>query len=363
MSAKPILIACVVCLLAACSAPVPETIVASPTPTEFPTLTSTPSPTARHTPTPTPTATPVPYRAIVRARGKVICGVDPTRPDYSDSEANFDVDICRALAAALFDNPDAIEARPLDGPAAVAALQASEIDVYFGPTDRDLPGLHIGPTLFIDATGAIARTDVGIRTIADLKFATVCLIQDSIDERLFNEAAAAARVEVQPFLFNADDSDEMVKTYDQGRCDAVVDNRVRLVQRLPELSDPRGQGLIDLTLIIGLRGPITSVSDANWTEIVAAVSHSLIRAEELGVASSNLEAALDSDDPAVRQLLGVEGHIGTSLGLVKRFVTRIIAHVGNYGEIYDRHYGAEAGLDLPRGPNALLKEDGLIAAP
>ncbi len=263
--------------------------------------------------------------------------------------------MCRAIAAALFDNPDAVDVRPLDVTAASTALASGDLDVYVGPINQSLPGLQAGPALFIDAAGAVARSDVGIRTLADLKFATVCLIQDSIEERLFSEAAAAERVKYQPFRFNAEDLDAMYRTYDQGRCDVVVDNRIRLAQRLTTLSDPRNQGLIDLVLPIGPRGLITAADDANWSGIAAAIGGSLIRAEELGVDSTNVEDALAGDDAATRQLLGAEADRGLALGLGNDFVVRLIRHVGNYGEIYDRHFP-----DLPRGPNALAKNGGWI---
>ncbi len=291
---------------------------------------------------------------IVLERGRVICGIDLKRPDL----AGFDADICRALAAALFDNPAAVDARQLDWAAAAAALVSRQIDVYLGPTDRELPGIHRGPTLFVDATGAIARIDVGIRTIADLKFTTICLIQDSIDEAAFQAAADDARVQYQPVAFNAGDVDAMYSRYDQGHCDAVVDNRVRLAQRLPTLSAPREQALIDLALPTGLRGLLTASDDANWIDVVSAIGNSLIRAEQLGIVSSDLDTALASDDPAIRQLLGVEGDSGASLGLTADFAARAIAHVSHYGEIYDRHFGA-----LPRGPNALVQDGGMISAP
>jgi general L-amino acid transport system substrate-binding protein len=164
-------------------------------------------------------------------------------------------------------------------------------------------------------------------------------------------------------LFNAGEIDTMYTRYDQGHCDAVVDNRVRLAQRQPQLSDPRGQALIDVTLVIGPRGPLTSSNDANWTHIVDALAGSLIRAEALGVTSANLAKALASVDPDVRQLLGMEGSTGVELGLTKDYAARAIGRVGNYGEIYAQYFDAESGIHLPRGPNALIKDGGLIAAP
>jgi general L-amino acid transport system substrate-binding protein len=284
----------------------------------------------------------------------VNCAIDSDRSDL----AGFDTDLCRAIAAALFDDPDRVRVTPRDPIVAAAALRAGDADVYLGPTDLGPSELALGPTLFFDATGAIARTDVGITQLADLKFTTVCLIQDSIDEQAFNAAAQEARVPFQSLLFNAQDVDVMYSRYDQGHCDAIVDNRVRLARQLPTLSDPRGQGLIEMALITGRRGLVTASTDTNWSEIVAAIAHGLVRAEELGVNSATLEAALAGDDPAVRQLLGVDGEIGTSIGLAGDFVARIIAHLGNYGEIYDRHFG-----DLPRGPNALFVNGGSILVP
>ena len=353
MSLKPVLIACTILLLTACVTPAPETLVPSLTPSEAPRRTPTPAPTATATPTPEPTATPVPYLATVLARGKVTCGLDPTRPDL----AGFDADVCRAIAAALFDDPAAIDLRPIDSIEAAAALAAAEIDVYLGPIEAAPADADSGPLLFVDAVSLIARNDVGISQISDLKYATVCLIQDSVEERTFDETAQANRVRYQPFLFNAGDDDAMYSTYDEGRCDAVVDNRIRLAQRHPALSAPREQALIDLALPIGRRGALTSAADANWVMIVDAVRSGLIRAEELGVTSSSLEKALAGDEADVRHLLGVEGGIGASLGLTDDFVARAVRHVGNYGEVYTRSFGS-----LPRGPNALANDGGQLSA-
>jgi len=338
MLRQSILAACVAFLIAACATPAPET--ATPTPTSIglrPTSTPIP-PTPTPSPTPEPTATPVPRREIVLERGNVICGIDVTRPDL----ASFDVDFCRAVAAALFDNAEAIDVRPLDLPSGAAALKSGAIDVFIGgPAHAGVPEGPFGSQdWFFDAAGAIARTDVGITRLADLKFATVCMIQGSIEERLFNEAAGAARVRVQPYLFNPGDDDAMYRTYDEGRCDAVVDNRVRLAQRLPALSAPREHALIDLTLPIGWHNPLTDLSDAQWSEAIASIGYSLFRAEELGVSSVNVDAALSSDEPAVQELL-----LGSRPGFSSGFVARVIRHVGNYGEVYARHFP-----DLPRGP-------------
>lgn len=352
VSFKAIAILCFAGALVACSTPAPEASTVTPAPTQAATFTPSLVPsTETPSPTPQPTATPVPHLAIVLARGEVNCGVDTTRLDYTADAPNFDVDICRALAAALFDDPDAYRLIPIEE-------SAEQPDVYFGSLDALTADLHTGPALFVDATGAIARTDVGIRQIGDLKFATVCLIQDSADERQFDQAAAAARVTVQPFLFNATDLDAMYAAYDQGRCDAIVDDRVRLALRLPAFSASRDQDLIDLALPKGTRGLIAPATDANWIEIVDAVSAALVQAEALGVDSANLDASLASDDPAIRFLLGVDGDAGSRIGLSDDFAARIVRHIGNYAEVYARHYP-----NLPRGPNALSQEGGLIPSP
>lgn len=358
VSAKSIVYACLICLLAACSTPAPETATPTPSPTRAAATATPVPPTPTPSATPTLTPTPVPHRDIVLARGNVICGIDPARPDYSPTAPNFDLDLCRAVAAALFDDADAYDTIPLTQNEAAAALDAGAIDLYVGPTGREWPGVHLGPTLFVDAAGAIARTDVHIARLSDLKFATVCLIQDSIDEQLFNAAADAGRVTVQSFLFNAGDVESMYQTYDEGRCDALVDDRVRLALRLPNLTVSRDHAFIDLTLPVGPRGLLTSQKDANWSTIVDQIGRSLLRAEALGVTSAHLDSALGSDDAAIRQLLGVDGAAGSSLGLSEDFVARIVTHIGNYAELYERHYP-----DLPRGPNALPQDGSNISAP
>ena len=350
---KSILVACAAFVIAACATPAPE--IATPTPTSIGLpATSTPSPpTPTPSPTPEPTATPVPRLEIILERGNLICGIDPERPEL----AGFESDYCHAVAAALFDNPDAVEIRPLNREEAEAALRAGEIDVYLGSLDSLRPDVTEGQILFYEAAGAMTRNDVGISQIADMKYATICLIQDSIDERVFGEAATAARVTYQPLLFNAGDYDGMYKAYDEGRCDVVVDDRVRLAQRLPTLSVPRDHELIDITLITGQRGPIVWAGDSSWPGVNLVIGSAIIQAEELDIASGNLDAAMSSDRDAIRRLLGLEGSVWADLGLTQDVLVRILTHVGNYGEMYSRNFP-----DLPRGPNALAKDGGRIAA-
>jgi len=341
------------CLLCACGMPAPETLAPTPAPTEAATATPSPVPaTETPPPTPEPTRTPIPRRVVVVARGNVICGFDAVRPDL----LGFETDVCRSVAAALFDNPDAAEVRTLDLSGAPDALASGEIDLFIGPVDLD--GVAMGPTLFIDTVGAIARNDVGIRTLVDLKFATVCVMQDSAAERLFEEAAAAQRVPFQPLWFS--DLETMYARYEQGHCDAIVDDRIRLAGRLPALSAPRDQGWIDLALAAGARALLTGTSDANWSDVVNAVGGSLIRAEALRIDSANLDAALAGEEEEIRAFLGVDGEAGSGpgLGLSGDFAARIIRHVGSLAEIYERHFPT-----LPRGPNALAQDGGAIGAP
>jgi general L-amino acid transport system substrate-binding protein len=299
---------------------------------------------------------------VIRSRGFVVCALDAHRPDF-DPDFSFEVDLCRALAAAVFDDPLAIEVQTLDFNAAGDALRTHAIDVYFGQLFTTSDDIHLGPALFVDAVGALARNDVGIHVLADLNFVTVCLMPDALESRLFDQVALSARVPYQAVMNTAGDFDAMYAAYDRGQCDAVVDDRIRLAQRRLTLSAPREHILLDLSVQIGSRGPLTARDDANWVAIVDAVLHGLIQAERLGVTSGNLEEALLSEDAASRRLLGVEGDAGATLGLSADFVARAIRHVGNYGEIYDRYYGATAGLNLPRDLNDLLENGGMIAAP
>lgn len=213
--------------------------------------------------------------------------------------------------------------------------------------------------MFFDAVGVIARTDVGISELGDLSFTTICVIENSREQALFDAAAVAGRVQYQSFFFAMGDGETMYATYNRGHCDAIVDERVRLAQRLPNFSTPHEQAFINLTLLIGPHGVFTSARDANWTEIVRSVNSAIIQAEMLGLTSFNLENALSSEDIAMRQLLGLEGDAAARLGLSSDFVVRVISHVGNYAEIYERHFGS----DLPRGPNALLEDGGMISTP
>lgn len=329
-------------------------------PTEAPTVEETPAPTAGGE-----------RLQAVLSRGNVICGVHGTFQGFGfvDSDGNwtgFDVDFCRAWAAALFDDPNAVEFRGLSAQERFTALQSGEVDVlarnstWTYTRDAEL-GLTFGPVNFYDGQAIMAK-----RTIVDdptagldaLEGANICVQSGTTTELNLADQFRATNVNFNPVVFESQDA--AFQAYDEGRCDAITSDRSQLAtQGQAVLQNFDDHIILDVVMSKEPLAPAVAQGDARWADAVQWVVYGLIQAEELGITSANVDEFLTSEDPVVRRLLGVEGELGSKLGLSNDFVYRAIKHVGNYGEIFERNLGP---FGLERGQNALWTDGGLMYA-
>ena len=307
----------------------------------------------------------------VLARGELYCGVNDQLPgfgsiDADGSFAGFDVDFCRAIAAAILGDAEAVTFRPLSAQQRFTALQTGEVDVLVRNTtwtlSRDTQnGLDFGPTTFYDGQGLMARKALGVTELADLDGASICVGSSTTTERNLGDVMREAGVEYTPVVFEG--ADQVMGSYDSGRCDAVTSDRSALVTRKPTMENPDEHEILAMVLSKEPLGPAVLQGDHAWADVVNWVTFGVMQAEEFGIDSSNVRDFETSENPEIRRFLGLEDSLGTGLGIGDAFMVDVIEQVGNYAEIYDRNLGPDTPFDLARGVNSLWSDGGLLYSP
>lgn len=310
--------------------------------------------------------------ATVKERGVLKCVGNPNLvgfgyldPDTGEF-SGFDVDFCKALAAAIFGDATKFEILPADATQRFPLLQSGEGDVLVRNTtwtiSRDTSlGFNFAPTTFYDGQGMMVRKDSGIESLEDMEGATVCVQQGTTTEKNLADVMRALGVTYEPVVFK--DSTETRNAYDEGRCDGFTTDKSGLLSEQTQMKNPDEHVILDETMSKEPLGPAVRHGDDQWFDIVKWVTFGIFAAEEYGITQDNVEEiAATSEDPVIRNLLGAEGELGQGLGLDNDFMVNVIKQVGNYGEIYDRHLGPDA-LNVPRGYNAQYKDGGLLYAP
>ncbi|WP_239651744.1 amino acid ABC transporter substrate-binding protein [Neosynechococcus sphagnicola] len=306
--------------------------------------------------TPSATASPT-YLNTVLNRGQLICGVSGELPGFSfvgqdGSYAGLDVDVCRAIAAALFNDANAVEFRNLNAKERFTAVQTGEVDVLSRNTTWTLSrattvGLSFAPVVFYDGQGIMVRQNSGIKSLADLKNRSICTQTGTTNEQNITDQMRQRGIPFQPVVF--EDVNTAYTSYLEGRCEAVTSDRSQLISRRSKFPDPKNHVILNVVLSKEPLAPAVAAGNDKWAAVVQWVIYTLIEAEELGITSKNVDQFAQSKDPVVRRFLGLEGDLGQGLGLPNDFATRIVKQVGNYGEIYERSLGAGTPLNLPRG--------------
>ncbi len=357
--------------------------VPAPTPTPAPAATAAPvqpAQPAQPTQPPPAAATKAPAApatgsggrlALVKSRGKLICGVNDALPGFSFLDkttgqfVGFDADYCRAVAAAVLGDANAVEFRPVNTAQRGPALQTGEIDVLIRNTtwtvSRDVAWGLFAPTTFVDGQGMMVKKSLNAKTLQDLKGATVCVQTGTTTELNLTDQMRAAGVDFKPVVFQ--DIDPTYAAYEQGRCDAVTSDKSQLASRRSAFKTPGDHEIMDLTMSKEPLGPAVPLGDDQWFNVVKWVVYNTFQAEESGVTSKNVDDMLKSTDPVIRRLLGVEGDLAKGLGLNNDWVVKVLKAVGNYGEIYDRNLGPSTPLNIPRGPNRQWTQGGILYAP
>ncbi len=308
----------------------------------------------------------------VRSRGFLRCGGNQAvpgfgyiNPDTNDFEG-FDIDYCKAVAAAVFGNASAFEIRPTTANERFPVLQSGEIDVLIRNTtwtlsrDTQLGG-DFQATTFYDGQGMMVRRADNINSLRDLEGGTICVQSGTTTEKNLADVFRAQGINFQPVVF--DDADRTREAYDAGQCDGFTTDKSGLVSQQILLADPEAHVILEETMSKEPLGPMTRHGDNNWNDVVNWTVFCTIQAEELGINSGNVDSFLGSDDPVIQNLLGETGELGSGMGLANDWCYQVIRQVGNYAEIYDRNLGPGTPFDLPRGLNSQWTDGGLLYSP
>jgi len=304
-------------------------------------------------------------------RGNVICIGNAAAPGFGyvgedGSFSGFDIDFCKALAAAVFGDPEAYEIRPATASERFAVLTAGPGAGLIRNTtdtmtrDTDLGG-DFAPTTFYDGQGIMVRVADGITSLEDLAGGSVCVATGTTTELNLADVMAARGIEYEPVVFEG--NDESVAAYETGRCDAFTTDKSGLTGRRAVLADPMAHVILDETLSKEPLAPMVRHGDNQWEDIVRWVVYATFLAEEMGVSSANVDSMMESTDPNIRRLLGVDGEFGAKIGLDNDWSYNVIKMVGNYAEIYDRNLGPDTDFYIPRGLNKSWVDGGLLYAP
>ena len=307
----------------------------------------------------------------VKKRGHLLCGVTQglegfSYPDSRGKWMGFDVDICRAVSAAVFGKPDNVKYVPLSGQTRFIALQSGEIDVLSRISSWTLSrdtaqGLNFAPTTFYDGQGFMVRKKDGIKKTQDLVGASVCTQQGTTVELNMADYFRKNRIKFKALIF--ENNEETLNAFVSGRCDTVTRGTSILASYRSRFKRP--QNYLLLPEIIS-KEPLSQAvrhGDDQWFDIVKWVVYALIQGEEFGIDSHNVDKNLKSKNPAVKRFLGVTPGMGNNLGLSEKWAYHILKHVGHYGEIFERHVGQQSPLKLKRGLNDLWNRGGLLYAP
>ncbi len=307
----------------------------------------------------------------IQSAGYVKCGVSPSlagfsQPDSAGNWTGIDVDLCRALAAAIFNDPTKVRFSPLSAKDRFTALQSGEIDVLSRNTtwtlQRDTSlGLNFAGVNYYDGQGFMVRKSLNIKSARELSGASVCVQTGTTTELNVADYFRANNLKYEPVVFNT--ADEVLKAYDSGRCDVFTTDASGVYSQRLSLAKPDDHMVLPEIISKEPLGPVVRHGDDQWFDIVKWTHFAMITAEELSISKANLDQMLQSTNPEIRRVLGVEGNAGEALGLTKDWVVRIVRHVGNYGEMFDRHLGAGSRLGIARGLNALWTKGGLQYAP
>jgi general L-amino acid transport system substrate-binding protein len=306
----------------------------------------------------------------VKERGNLVCGVSQGILGFSapqgETWSGFDVDFCRALAAAIFNDAAKVKFVPLNASDRFKALQSGEVDVLSRNTSWTMSregelGIVFAVTTFYDGQGFMVRRARNVTSALDLGGSKVCVQSGTTTELNLADYFQAGGMAYQPVV--AATADELVKSYDAGTCDVLTSDSSQLYALRLKLAKPDDSVVLPDVISKEPLGPAIRAGDQQWLNIVKWVHFAMVDAEELGVSNKTLDQALASKKPDVMRLVGTEGGYGEQVGLTKDWAVRIIRLVGNYGEVYDRNVGVKTQLGIPRGINQLWSAGGIMYAP
>jgi general L-amino acid transport system substrate-binding protein len=312
-----------------------------------------------------------PTLAAVQARGHLVCATSDPLPGFAQVSpeglwSGFDVDFCRAVATAIFGDASKLEFRALTGDSRFAELQTGDLDLiarnapWTMRRDTGYGAMYVATSLF-DGQAFMVPATLGVVSSYQLDKLRVCVLD--ADEELLNVRTFFFQNQATftPVLY--EDRQDLAVAYQRGMCDAVSASASWLNAIRRNLPAPDAHRILPERITKSAFGPVVRQGDDQWQSIVKWTLFALIDAEEAGVTSLNIDSLVAAKTHRIRRLLGLEGSFGPSIGLGPDFIRKVISAVGNYGEIFDRNFGAGSGASIPRGQNALWQNGGLLYAP
>jgi general L-amino acid transport system substrate-binding protein len=306
----------------------------------------------------------------VRARGVVKCGISQAAgfatPDDAGRWRGFDVDFCRAIAVALFNDAEKVEFIPFTQQQRFSGLQSGEVDVLVNGTSLTISraiqrGFHFGPIYFYDGQGFMAPKAGGVASATKLDGATVCVQQGTTTELNLTDFARKHGIKFKPVVM--EDMRGAVGALAGGRCDVISQDGAGLATTRTMLRNPADYVILPERISKEPIAPVVRFGDDQWLEVINWVFHAPVQAEELGITQGNVRQMEQSTDPGLRRFIGLEPGVTDGFGLDPRWTEHVIEKVGNYGEIFERNLGPASPLGMPRGMNKLWTDGGLMYAP
>ena len=308
----------------------------------------------------------------IKARGQLICGVNTGLAGFSaaDSQGNWtglDVDVCKAIAAAMLGDAGKVKYVPLNAQQRFTALQSGEIDILSRNTTWTLTrdaslGMHFTGTTYYDGQGFMVPAKGKIKSAKQLKGATVCVQSGTTTEKNLTDFSRANKLDIKPVVFEKQEAS--TSAYFSGRCQAFTTDASGLASiRNKEAKNPAEHLILPELISKEPLGPSVRRGDDEFFAIVKWVVFAMIEAEEYGITQANADQMKTSTDPVVGRILGTTEDTGKLLGLDKSWAANAIKAVGNYGEIFERNVGPKSPLGMPRGNNNLWNKGGFMYAP
>jgi general L-amino acid transport system substrate-binding protein len=308
----------------------------------------------------------------IKARGQVVCGVNTGLAGFGAADSTgkwtgLDIDVCRAIAAAVLGDGEKVKYVPLNAQARFTALQSGEIDVLSRNTTFTLTrdaslGLHQTAITYYDGQGFMVPVKSKIKSAKQLKGQTVCVQSGTTTEKNLTDFSKASGLGIKPVVFEKLEAAE--GAYFAGRCIAYTTDASGLASTRNKVAkDPKEHAILPELISKEPLGPLVRRGDDEWFAIVKWTIYGLLEAEEYGVTQANVDQQKESKDPVVGRILGTTEDTGKLLGLDKEWLARAIKTTGNYGEIFERNVGPNSALQLPRGSNNLWSKGGLQYAP
>ncbi|HEX7791599.1 MAG TPA: amino acid ABC transporter substrate-binding protein [Afipia sp.] len=307
----------------------------------------------------------------VKDRDSLSCGVSQGLPGFSAPDdkgvwTGLDVDICRAIAAAVLGDPTKVKFVPLSAKDRFTALQSGEIDVLSRNSTWTLSrdsslGLNFTGVTYYDGQGFLVRKSLKVNSALELNSASVCVQTGTTNEQNVADYFKGNNMKYELIAFGT--ADETIKAYESGRCDVFTSDVSQLYAERLKLAAPNDHAVLPEVISKEPLGPLVRHGDDQWFDIVKWTLFALINAEEYAITQKNVDEMAKSSKPELKRMFGTDGNLGEQLGLSKDWVVRIVKAVGNYGESFDRNVGAGSKLQIARGLNKLWNQGGIQYAP